>query len=154
MKLSRRSFTLLAASSIAMPAFAASDPRWYFGGENIAASGADVVAYFGLTRGDAVMGNAAFSTEHKGTTFHFANAENLETFKSDPDKYAPRYGGYCAFAMSRGYFASADPDAWTVHDGALYLNYSKTIRARWAVSRSSNIETGNENWVGFYPGER
>ncbi len=153
MNLSRRSFALLVSSSIAMPAFAATEPRWYNAGDDLAASGRDVVAYFSLDSGDGVMGSAEFSMEHKGTTFQFASAENLATFQSDPDRYAPRYGGYCAFAMSRGYFASGDPDAWSVHEGALYLNVSKTIRARWALRRAANIEAGDKNWAGFFPGE-
>ncbi|MGH1576138.1 YHS domain-containing (seleno)protein [Planktotalea sp.] len=154
MNLSRRSFALLAASSFALPAFAASEPRWYNNGSDLAASGRDVVAYFSLDSGDSVMGSAEFMVEHKGITFHFANAENLATFQGDPDKYAPRFGGYCAFAMSRGYFAPGDPDAWTVHDGALYLNVSKTIRARWALRRAANIEAGNGHWEGYFPSER
>ena len=137
-----------------MPAFAASEPRWYDNGDDLAASGRDVVAYFSLGSGDGVLGSAEFMAEHKGTTFHFANAENLATFLGDPDTYAPRFGGYCAFAMSKGYFASADPDAWTVHEGALYLNFSKTVRARWALRRDSRIEAGDKNWMGHYPGER
>lgn len=153
MKLSRRSFTFLAASSFAMPAFAQSEPRWYSAGKNIAASGRDVVAYFTLGNEDGVLGSEDYAAEHKGTLFYFSNAENLETFQADPDTYAPRYGGYCAFAMSRGYFAPGDPDAWTVHDGALYLNVSKTIRARWALRRTANIEAGNGHWSGFFPGE-
>ena len=154
MILTRRTFGLLAASSLALPAFAASEPRWYSEGSDLAAGGRDVVAYFELDSGDGVLGVTEFATEHKGAEFRFANAENLATFQNDPDKYAPRYGGYCAFAMSRGYFAPGDPDAWTVHDGALYLNVSKTIRARWALRRAANIEAGDKNWVGFFPGER
>ena len=154
MMLSRRSFTLLAVSSLAMPAFAASEPRWYNDGSNLAASGRDVVAYFGLNSGDGIKGSAEHMAMHKGTVFHFANADNLATFQGDPDKYAPRFGGYCAFAMSRGYFAPGDPDAWTVHDGALYLNVSKTIRARWALRRTANIAAGETNWMGFFPGEK
>lgn len=154
MKLTRRSFTVLALSSLALPAFAATEPRWYNAGDDLAASGRDVVAYFGLSKGDGIMGSAEFMAQHKGTTFHFASAENLATFQGDPDKYAPRFGGYCAFAMASGYFASGDPDAWTVHDGALYLNVSKTIRARWALRRSANIASGTENWMGHFPGER
>lgn len=154
MKLSRRSFTALVAASFATPVFAAQEPRWYNDGNDLAASGRDVVAYFGLSGGDGVLGSADFATEHKGTTFHFSNAENLATFQSDPDKYAPRFGGYCAFAMSSGYFAPGDPDAWTVHDGALYLNVSKTIRARWALRRASHIASGDKNWMQHYPGER
>jgi len=154
MSLTRRSFTALVAASFAMPAFAATEPRWYNNGSDLAASGRDVVAYFSLGSGDGVLGSAEFATEHKGTTFHFANAENLATFLTDPDKYAPRFGGYCAFAMSSGYFASGDPDAWTVHEDALYLNVSKTIRARWALRRASHIASGDEKWMGYFPGER
>lgn len=150
----RRSFILLAGASLAMPAFAASEPRWYNDGGDLAASGRDVVAYFSLSSGDGIKGSAEFSAMHKGTTFHFANAENLATFQSDPDAYAPRFGGYCAFAMSRGYFAPGDADAWTVHDGALYLNVSKAIRARWALRRAANITAGDKNWMGYFPGER
>ncbi len=154
MTLTRRSFAMLAISSLAMPAFAADEPRWFNDGSDLAASGRDVVAYFTLGSGDGVMGDAAFKAMHKGATFHFASAENLATFEADPDKYAPRFGGYCAFAMSRGYFAPGDPDAWTVHDGALYLNVSKTIRARWALRREANIEAGDKNWMGFFPGQQ
>lgn len=153
MTFNRRHFLALSAAGFAMPAFAASEPRWYDTGTGLAASGRDVVAYFSLEGGDGVVGSKEFSAMHKGTMFHFASAENLATFEGDPDKYAPRYGGYCAFAMSRGYFASGDPDAWTVHEGALYLNVSKTIRARWALRRAANIEAGNGHWDGFFPGE-
>ena len=154
MNLSRRSFTLLVASSFAMPAFAASEPRWFNDGGDLAAGGRDVVAYFSLDSGDGIKGSAEFMAEHKGIIFHFANAENLATFQSDPDKYAPRFGGYCAFAMSKGYFAPGDPNAWTVHEGALYLNVSKTIRARWALRRASHIASGDKNWMTHFPGER
>lgn len=153
MSLTRRSFVTLAVASFALPAFAASEPRWFNTGNDLAANGRDVVAYFSLSSGDGVLGSADFMAKHKGTTFHFANAENLATFQGDPDKYAPRFGGYCAFAMSRGYFASGDPDAWTVHEGALYLNVSKAIRARWALRRAANITAGNGHWDGFFPGE-
>ena len=157
MTLTRRSFTTLAvasfATSLAMPAFATTEPRWYSKGDNLVAGGRDVVAYFSLDGGDGVLGSDAFMAEHKGSVFQFANAGNLATFQGDPDKYAPRFGGYCAFAMSRGYFASGDPDAWSVHEGALYLNVSKTIRARWALRRAANIKAGNGHWDGFFPGE-
>lgn len=157
MMLSRRTLMLSAAATVALPlpAFAADGPRWYDAGQGLAASGRDVVAYFSLSskRADGVLGSADFSTMHKGTTFQFASAENLATFQSNPDKYAPRYGGHCAFAMSRNYFASGDPDAWTIHEGALFLNVSKLIRTRWALNITSNVASGNTNWNGHYPGE-
>ena len=148
MNLSRRSFTLLVASSFAMPAFAASEARWFNDGGDLAAGGRDVVAYFSLDSGDGIKGSAEFMAEHKGTTFHFANAENLATFQSDPDKYAPRFGGYCAFAMSKGYFAPGDPNAWTVFEDKLYLNFSTDVRAIWQQDKPGNIAKANANWPG------
>ena len=73
MTLTRRSFTALAVASFAMPAFAATEPRWFNAGDDLATSGRDVVAYFSLGNEDGVMGSDAHSTEHKGTIFHFAN---------------------------------------------------------------------------------
>lgn len=156
MLISRRALVLSAACLAVTPrlSFAESGPRWYDAGAGLAASGRDVVAYFDLgSREDGVMGTPEFSAEYKGITFHFADAQNLATFQNDPIKFAPRFGGHCAFAMSRNYFASGDPDAWTVHEDALYLNVSKTIRARWLLRRSANITSGRENWSNYYPGE-
>ncbi len=154
-QISRRSLLLAAAAApLATPLLAKQSPRWHDQGEGLAASGRDVVAYFGLSsRSDGVMGRSEFSTEHKGITFHFASGDNLETFLGAPDQYAPRYGGHCAFAMARDYFADGDPDAWTVHEDALYLNYSKLIRTRWLVSRDRDIRRGNVNWQEHFPGE-
>lgn len=84
MTLTRRSFITLAvasfATSLAMPAFATTEPRWYSKGDNLVAGGRDVVAYFSLDSGDGVLGSDAFMAEHKGSVFHFSNAESLATF--------------------------------------------------------------------------
>ena len=154
MTLIRRSFTALAVASFAMPTVAATEPRWFNAGDDLATSGGDVVAYFSLGNEDGVMGSDAHSTQHKDTIFHFANIENLATFKADPDKYASCFGVYCAFAMFKGYFAPGDPDAWTVQEGALYLNVSKKIRARCALCRASHIASGDTNWMTHFPGGR
>ena len=67
-------------------------------------------------------------------------------FAGDPEKYAPRFGGYCAWAVSQGYTASIDPEAWTVHKGKLYLNYSIGVRDEWAQDIPGNIAKGENNW--------
>jgi len=99
MMLTRRAFTALAVASFTMPAAAATEPRWFNADDDLATSGRDVVAYFSLGSEDGVMGSDAHSTDHKDTIFHFANIENLATFKVDSDKYASCFGGYCAFAI-------------------------------------------------------
>ena len=113
----------------------------YLGG---AIRGYDPVAYF--TEGRPVKGNRAHRAEWMGATWSFASAENRKLFESDPEKYAPRYGGYCAWAVSRGYTASIDPDAWSIVDGALYLNYSLGVRDQWSQDVPGNIAKGDANW--------
>jgi YHS domain-containing protein len=113
----------------------------------IAAKGADVVAYYGLKAGDgAVMGSPDFTYEWKGATWQFANSENLETFKADPEKYAPKYGGYCAYAIGIDKLYGIDPNSWTVHDGRLYLNADSGTQKKWLAKRDEYIESGDRNW--------
>jgi len=114
-----------------------------FGG---AIRGYDPVAYF--TRGKPVKGNSDHTVEYKGATWKFSSAKNRLAFAGMPEKYAPQYGGYCAYAVSQGYTASIDPEAWTIVDDKLYLNYNKDIRAKWSRDIPGNIEKANANWPG------
>ena len=131
-----------AASLLTQPAFAAQPP--VFATNSIAINGYDPVAYF--TEGKPVEGVAAFSSEWDGATVLFAGAAHKVMFDADPEAYAPKYGGYCAYAVSKGYTASTDPNAWTVHEGRLYLNYSRSVRALWTARRRSHIESADANW--------
>lgn len=117
------------------PVFATSDG---------AIRGYDPVAYF--TEGKPTKGNNDYTFEWMGEKFKFASAENLALFEADPEKYAPQYGGYCAYAVSEGYTASTVAEAWTVVDDKLYLNYSLGVRSRWAKNIPSRIDAANENW--------
>ena len=120
----------------------AKDPVYQKNG--VAIKGYDPVAYF--TSNGPVKGNAEFSHTYKGATWHFASAENREKFKSDPDKYAPQYGGYCAYAVSKGSTAKIEPDAWKIVDGKLYLNYSKGIQKKWEKDIPGYIKKADANW--------
>lgn len=147
-KLSRRIFLGAALSALAVvsiPAVQAGDVTYQSGG--IAINGYDPVAYFTMSK--PVEGESAHSFEWNGAKWRFANAENLAMFSADPEKYAPKYGGYCAFAVSRGYTASTDPAAWTIVDGSLYLNYSKGVRSQWNSDQAANIVAGDKNWPGL-----
>ena len=153
----RKLFEIVVASALAVaiaggPAVAASAEIYQSGkddkevGENLGAGGYDVVAYF--TDGRPVEGDARYTYDWQGATWRFANAENLERFKAEPAKYAPQYGGYCAWAVSQGYTASADPQAWRVVDGKLYLNYSLDVQQQWQGDVPGNIAKGDANWPG------
>ena len=117
-----------------------------FASRGIAIRGYDPVAYF--KEGRAVRGSSDFETDYKGATFRFANSKNLTDFIANPEGFAPQYGGYCAWAVSHGYTASIDPDAWTIDKGKLYLNYSLRVRAQWDADRENRIKLGDQNWPG------
>ncbi len=106
--------------------------------------GYDPVAYF--TLGEPTEGSDRFSTSWNGATFKFSSADHLALFEAEPAKYAPQYGGYCAYAVSKGSTASTDPDAWTIVDGKLYLNYSKSVRKRWRKDIPGHIKAADNNW--------
>jgi YHS domain-containing protein len=109
-----------------------------------ALSGHDPVAYF--TVGKPVKGSKEFTTKYMGTTWLFSSAANRDAFVAAPEKYAPQYGGYCSYAVSKGYTASSDPEAWKIVDGKLYLNYDKDVQATWMKDIPSHIKAGDRNW--------
>jgi len=110
---------------------------------SLAVSGYDSVAYF--TEGKPLKGEKTISFKWKGAEWWFASADNLAKFKANPDAYAPQYGGYCAWAVSHGYTASTDPEAWKIVDGKLYLNYSKSVQRQWIVDIPGNIAKADKN---------
>ena len=123
---------------------AAKDPVYTGTLSDLAVSGYDPIAYF--TEGKPVEGSAAFEHKWKGATWRFANAKNLEAFKADPEAYAPQYGGYCAWAVSQGYTASADPSAWRIVGKKLYLNYNREVQQNWEKDAAGNIVKADGNW--------
>jgi YHS domain-containing protein len=142
--LTRRSLIGLLATApfLTRPALAASPDFFAEGG--LAIRGADPVAFF--TNGAPTSGVEAHSLMWKGATWRFASAENMALFEANPEAYAPQYGGYCAFAMSKGAIATSVPEAWTIVDGKLYLNYSLNVRTIWSEDIPGNIERANGHW--------
>lgn len=109
-----------------------------------AIEGYDPVSYFDDAK--AIKGSADFTFEWSGTKWSFLSAENLETFKENPEKYAPQFGGYCAYAVSQGYTYKSDPEAWKIVEGKLYLNYNQKIQEKWLKDQSNLIKLGEANW--------
>ena len=151
MQITRRDFSLatLALAGLlatAAPALAKEDPVYTGRFSGVAIHGTDPVAYF--KQGQPVEGSSDFEHDWNGATWRFASAENREAFAADPEAYAPQYGGYCAWAVSQGYTAKIDPEAWRIVDGKLYLNYNKSVQARWAEDIPGNIGKADANWPG------
>ena len=127
-------------------AFAA-DPQVYSHKKKGAIKGADTVAYFSLEGGaDAVFGVPEYSHEWNDATWLFSSAENRDLFKANPEKYAPQYGGYCAFAVSHNFTKPTNPHAWKIVDGKLYLNLSKGVQKKWLKDVPGNIARADTNW--------
>jgi len=125
----------------------AAKPIYSGGRDRAAIRGYDPVAYF--TENQPVKGDPDISLEHKGATWFFTSRENRELFTSNPEKYEPQYGGYCAYAVARDTTASSKPEYFTIHDGKLYLNYSKSVYKRWIKEMDSYITQADGNWPGL-----
>ena len=109
-----------------------------------AIKGYDPVAYFTVNK--PVKGDPNISFRWNEADWHFASQANLETFKSSPEKYAPQFGGYCAYGVSDNHKAPTEPDALTIVDGKLYLNYNNDVKSVWSKDRAGRIEKANELW--------
>jgi YHS domain-containing protein len=109
--------------------------------------GFDAVAYF--QQGKAIPGNANFTYKWQNVNWRFSTAENRNLFIKNPEKYAPQYGGFCAWAVSRGYTAPIDPNAWKIVNGKLYLNVNLDTQKRWEKDIPGNIQKADQNWPGI-----
>ena len=139
--------TILVVGSLLVSSVAlALDPIYTSFFSNVAIKGYDTVAYF--TENKAVKGSKDFVTEYKGATWHFSSQENLDLFKGNPEKYAPQYGGYCAWAMAdgKGRTAGISPDVWHIYEGKLYLNYNKNVQKEWLSTKLADIEVADRNY--------
>jgi YHS domain-containing protein len=112
--------------------------------DGAAIRGYDPVAY--LLQRKPIRGSAMYTSEYRGSVFHFASAANRDRFAVNPEQYVPQYGGFCAFGMAKGYKATTDPEAFTIVDGKLYLNYSLAVRARWQQDIPGYIAKADKYW--------
>ncbi len=112
--------------------------------QNKAINGYDPVAFF--TESKPVKGSDAFSYEWKGADWQFSSQQNLDAFKAAPEKYAPQYGGYCAYGTAEGHKAPTKPETWTVENGKLYFNYNSDVKKSWDKDRAALIKKADAAW--------
>lgn len=140
--LTRRALIAALAATVALPAWAGGKQVFNTGG--VAINGYDPVAYF--SQGRPVEGKSAMSVKWHGAIWRFSSEENRQAFEMDPQRYAPAYGGYCAYAMTQGALAKTVPEAFTIHNGRLYLNYSTEIRGLWKEDIPGNVAKADAHW--------
>ncbi len=146
----RRGFMAGAAIVPLFPALAWAGTAPVFATDGTAIHGFDPVGYF---RDRApVKGRETIALGWRGARWLFASEENRRMFEADPGHFAPRYGGYCAYAMAHGAIASTVPEAWTVYEGRLYLNYSTAVRSQWSQDIPGYIARADKVWPGILDG--
>lgn len=118
-----------------------------FTANGLAIRGYDPVAYF--TDGKPVQGLPAFTYSWQGAEWRFKDKANLDLFKANPEKYAPQFGGYCAYGVSENHKSPTEPDAFTIVDDKLYLNYNLKVKEIWSRNRDERIVKANINWTGL-----
>lgn len=109
-----------------------------------AASGYDVVSYFSGTQ--PVKGSGMHAVRHDGQDYLFANEENMKAFKSKPEKYAPQFGGYCAYGAALGKKFHADPLVYALVNDKLYLNLNSDIQKKWNDGQAKMIKDADSKW--------
>jgi hypothetical protein len=115
--------------------------------DGVAIDGTDPVAYF--TDGRPVAGLPEHALMWRGAEWRFSSDANRAAFEADPERFAPQYGGWCAWAVAEGYTASTTPEAWAIVEGRLYLNYSRGVQRRWERDVPGNISRADANWPGL-----
>ena len=116
-----------------------------FGGRtDTAINGYDTVAYF--TVGKPVKGQDALAIEWMGAKWKFSTQAHLDLFKANPEKYAPQYGGYCAYGVVQDNLVKVEPEQFTIRDGKLYLNYDASVQKKWEQDVPGFIVKANQNW--------
>ena len=125
------------------PLWAAASPEVFNTG-GVAINGYDPVGYF--DEGKPVEGSIDLQMKWMGAIWRFASPDHMLAFEMNPHRFAPEYGGYCAYAVSQGAIATTVPEAWTVHDDKLYLNFSTGVRTIWQKDIPGYVEAANKNW--------
>jgi len=113
----------------------------------VAIRGADTVAYF--TEGKFVQGTDDFTRNWNGATWKFASQKHLNLFVDSPEKYAPQYGGYCAYGVSQNYLVKIEPENWTIVEGKLYLNFSDSVQKKWEAGIKDYVAEANQKFQGL-----
>lgn len=116
----------------------------FFEKDGVAIRGYDPVAYFQASK--PVRGSQEFKFEHQGSTFHFSSQANRDAFAANPSRYAPQYNGFCAFGMASGYKAATDPNAFTVVNDKLYLNYNADVQKQWSADVPGHVKKADSKW--------
>jgi YHS domain-containing protein len=110
----------------------------------LAIDGYDAVSYFEMAT--PTPGSPQYNYRWQGVEWRFASGAHRDSFAASPERYAPQYGNYCAYAVSRGTTAHGDPNVWAIVENKLYLNNNRFAQELWNQDRPGNIVAADQNW--------
>jgi YHS domain-containing protein len=138
--------TLMLLSLLSTPLIAA-DLVNVSGASKAAVSGYDPVAFFTDSR--PVSGSPFITAMHQGAVYYFATEEHKAMFEKNPAKYAPQYGGFCAYGVALGKLFPVDINTWQVRNNKLYLNLNADILKKFNADIETHIANADKNWPGL-----
>lgn len=107
--------------------------------------GYDPVAFFNESK--PVKGNDSLNFEWNSATWNFSSEKNLNLFKSNPELYAPQFGGYCAYGTAGNHKAPTQTETWTIINNKLYFNYNQSVKQKWISNQDSLIKQAENHWI-------
>ena len=119
-------------------------PTYNIDANRVAIHGYDTVAYF--TEGKPTKGKSEFEKVWQDARWHFASATNRDLFATNPERYAPKFGGYCSAGVALGEYADVDPEAFSIVDGKLYMISTKENQEGWKKAQEGHIFYAEYNW--------
>lgn len=111
--------------------------------KGVGLGGHDPISY---TKGAPVAGSADHAASHGGATYYFASAEAKTAFEP---RFAPAFGGYCAFAASQNRLSVSDPKVFHLHEGQLLVFTNDDYKTRFMADAAGNKAKADANWPGL-----
>lgn len=113
---------------------------------SVALGGFDVVSYH-LAEAP-VKGHPSYQIEWSGAQWRFASQTHMRLFKKSPQKYAPEFGGYCAFGMSAGgkEVHACNPTVYTLQKGRLIVFSSQAQLDAWMKNPEESHRVGTDTY--------
>ena len=115
----------------------------------VAIEGYCPVAYFAVNK--PVRGKPQHASNYNGVTYYFVSADAKKAFDTNPEKYIPAYGGWCAFGMSIEDKFPIDPKNFKIVDGKLLLflkNKNVDARELWNKGNEKDLlRKADAHWI-------
>lgn len=135
---------LIAIFAIGFSALVSAGPNTETDVNSVILAGHDAVAYF--TKSKPVKGSAKFTATYNDAIYRFSSAKNRDMFSANPKKYAPQYGGFCAYGMTFGKKFEIDGKAFEIVEGKLYVNKNIDVYKAWKEDVPTHINQANDKW--------